>query len=97
MKSFESGHIYRPVPQNFLQSVRMLGEFKGRQTLYSQQTPQVLDALRQAAVVQSTESSNRIEGVVAPLTRIQAIVAFMAICTATHQRVVDAGRIATTR
>lgn len=53
----------------------MLGEFKGRQALYIQQTPQVLNALRQAAIVQSTESSNRIEGVIASLTRIEAIVA----------------------
>ena len=75
MKSFESGLIANPVSQITLRSVRLLGEFKGRQALYIQQTPQVLDALRQMAVVQSTESSNRIEGVMASLSRIQELVA----------------------
>jgi len=75
MNSFEGGQIHQPVSQTILRSVRLLGEFKGRQALYVQQTPQVLEALRQAAVVQSTESSNRIEGVVASLSRIQEIVA----------------------
>lgn len=75
MKSFGHGQIHQPVPQNVVQSVRLLGEFKGRQALYAQQTPQVLEALRQAAVVQSTESSNRIEGVVASHARIQELVA----------------------
>ena len=75
MKSFESGQVGRPVSQTIVRSVRLLGEFKGRQALHTQQTPQLLDALRQAAVVQSTESSNRIEGVVASFARIQALVA----------------------
>ena len=75
MNSFEGGQIGNAVSQNILRSVRLLGEFKGRQALHSAQTPQVLDALRQAAVVQSTESSNRIEGVMASLPRIQALVA----------------------
>ena len=76
MKSFEADKVgLQPISQTMLQSVRTLGEFKGRQALYSRQTPHVLDALRQAAIVQSTESSNRIEGVVASFGRIQAIVA----------------------
>jgi len=76
MKSFEGGKVgAQPISQTVLQSVRVLGEFKGHQALYARQTPHVLDALRQAAIVQSTESSNRIEGVVASLGRIQAIVA----------------------
>lgn len=76
MKSFEPeilGNL--PVTQNLLQSVRFIGEFKGRQDLYKQQIPQALETLRQAAIIQSTESSNRIEGVTAPLKRIQALVA----------------------
>jgi Fic family protein len=47
--------------------LQILGEFKGRQDLFRHQTPQVLESLRQLAVIESTESSNRIEGVtVAP-------------------------------
>lgn len=42
-------------------------EFRGRQDLWSRQRPEVLEALRQQAMIQSVESSNRIEGVtVAP-------------------------------
>jgi Fic family protein len=75
MNSFDSEQIHKLVSHQTLRTVRMLGEYKGRQELYIQQTPQILDALRQAAVVQSTESSNRIEGVVASFSRIQELVA----------------------
>ena len=79
MNSFENRKVgTQPISQIVLQSVRALGEFKGRQALYARHTPHVLDALRQAAIVQSTESSNRIEGVVASLGRVQAIVAHQA-------------------
>jgi Fic family protein len=44
-------------------SLQILGELKGRQDLYRHQTPQMLEFLRQAAIIESTESSNRIEGV----------------------------------
>lgn len=58
-----------------LQTVRALGELKGRQELFTKQAPQALLTLRQAAIVQSTESSNRIEGVVAPPKRLQQLLA----------------------
>jgi Fic family protein len=61
--------------QNLLQSVRLVGEYRGKEALFSQQSPQVLQALRESAVIQSTESSNRIEGVVAPPQRIRDLVA----------------------
>ena len=76
MKSFEQGRIERQaITQDMLRTVRLLGEFKGREALYRQQFPQALETLRQVAIVQSTESSNRIEGVTAPPKRIQALVA----------------------
>ncbi len=76
MKSFESGYIERYRPSHeVLRTVRLLGEFKGREALYRVQAPQVLETLRHVAVIQSTESSNRIEGVTAPPRRIEAIVA----------------------
>jgi len=55
-------------------TLHALGECRGRQELFRRQTPQVLDALKDAAVIESTESSNRIEGVVAPHGRIEALV-----------------------
>jgi Fic family protein len=55
------------VPVEMAGLIQVLGELKGRQELFSRQTPQVLEALREAAIIESTESSNRIEGVtVAP-------------------------------
>ncbi len=38
-------------------------EFRGKQDLWSRQRAEVLEALRQQAMIQSVESSNRIEGV----------------------------------
>lgn len=76
MRSFRSGYIGKlPVSQGLLQTIRQLGEYKGRQELYREQSPQVLKALQHAAQIESTESSNRIEGVVAPHQRIAEIVA----------------------
>lgn len=44
-----------------------LGEFRGKQELYTHQSPQRLKALREHAMIESAVSSNRIEGVsVAP-------------------------------
>lgn len=51
-----------------------LGACRGRQELFERQTPELLSALQEAAIIESTESSNRIEGVVAPHARVQAIV-----------------------
>jgi Fic family protein len=74
--SFVDGFIARqPLSQALVQTVRLLGEHKGKQDLFRQQTPQVLETLRDTAVIQSTESSNRIEGVVAPEGRVRDIVA----------------------
>lgn len=76
MKSFEHDYyIHQPISQGLLMSVRSLGEFRGRQALYRDQFPEVLETLRRVAVVQSTESSNRIEGITVPVDRLDAIVA----------------------
>lgn len=65
----------QPIPPALLTTIRELGEFKGKQQLFAEQAPQILRTLREAAVIQSTESSNRIEGVVAPPDRIRQLVA----------------------
>ena len=80
MISLAPGWIERqPIPQRLLQTIRLLGEFKGKQTLFNEQSPQLLEALRQTAIIQSTLSSNRIEGIVAPLGRIKQLVAHRTI------------------
>lgn len=75
MNSFNQGLIERQaINQQLLQTIRLIGEYKGKQELFKQQIPQVLKTLRQAAIIQSTESSNRIEGITVPLERIQKLV-----------------------
>jgi Fic family protein len=51
-----------------------IAEAKGRQQLYTKQSPQLLDALREMAMVQSVESSNRIEGVTVQPDRLRPLV-----------------------
>lgn len=57
-----------------LTTIKKLGEFKGKQELYSMQIPEVLERLRENAIIESVTASNRIEGITAPETRIKAIV-----------------------
>ncbi len=76
MKSFEHDYfIHQPISQDLLMSVRSLGEFRGRQALYRDQFPEVLETLNRVAMIQSTESSNRIEGITVPPDRLEAIMA----------------------
>ena len=73
--SFAPGFIDRqPLSQALLQTIRLLGEFKGKQELFREQSPQVLETLRQASMIESTESSNRLEGITAPHARIAELV-----------------------
>ena len=76
MKSLHPEFLQRqPITQNILQTIRRIAEYKGKQELYKEQSPQILETLRQAAIIQSTESSNRLEGITAPLERIRDLVA----------------------
>lgn len=63
------------VPMSMVRSIGLLGEYKGKQQLFERQSPQWLNALREVARVQSIESSNRIEGVVAAAGRVAALAA----------------------
>ena len=64
----------RLAPHPLLRTIRLLGEHKGMEDLFRRQAPQVLETLRQVAIIQSTESSNRIEGIEAPPDRIKKLV-----------------------
>ncbi len=75
MSSFEREFLEKqPIPHSLLRTIRLLGEYRGKEALFIQQTPQVLESLRQVAIIQSTESSNRIEGIEAPPARIKKLV-----------------------
>lgn len=49
-------------------------EARGKQDLWVKQKPEVLSALREQALIQSVESSNRIEGVTVPANRLRPLV-----------------------
>lgn len=75
MKSFEHGYyLDTPLSHELLMAVRAVGEFRGRQMLYAEQSPEVLATLKRAAMVQSVESSNRIEGITVAPGRIDGLV-----------------------
>ena len=50
-----------------------LGEFRGKQELYTRQSPQRLKALREHALIESAVSSNRIEGVSVDPSRVRDV------------------------
>jgi hypothetical protein len=54
-------------------TLRALGEFRGKQQLFVAQSPQVLQGLTQIAVIESTESSNRLEGVTVAPARLKSL------------------------
>ncbi len=55
-------------------SLKRLGEYRGRQELFRERAPEILASLKQTAVIESAESSNRLEGVTAPRERVEALV-----------------------
>ncbi|MBI4607855.1 MAG: Fic family protein [Candidatus Rokubacteria bacterium] len=75
MMSFRGGRLARlSLPAGTVWLLTDIAEAKGRQDLYAKQAPQVLRALRETAIVQSVESSNRIEGVTVPADRLRPLV-----------------------
>ncbi len=56
-----------------LSYVAQIHEYKGRQELYIQQKPVELERLVEIAKIQSTESSNKIEGIVTTSSRIRQL------------------------
>jgi len=72
--SFRSQRVLEPVPNQLIGQLTAIYEFKGREKLYQVQAPEILAALQSSAIIESTESSNRIEGVVASPERVRQIV-----------------------
>lgn len=63
-----------PLPQGTVWLLESLAEAKGKQALYQAQSPQLLEALREVALIESAESSNRIEGVTVERARLRPLV-----------------------
>ncbi|MGH8264306.1 MAG: Fic family protein [Steroidobacterales bacterium] len=59
---------------NHAATLRAIGEYRGKQELFFRQAPEVLKGLRQVAIIESSESSNRLEGVTVPPKRLKALI-----------------------
>lgn len=75
MRSFRGDRLATlALPVGSVWLISDIQEAKGRQDLYVRQPPQLLQALREMALVQSVESSNRIEGVTVAADRLRPLV-----------------------
>ena len=75
MRNFDYSHLKdRTWDNEILSYIAKIHEFKGKQELYFRQKPVELERLVEIAKVQSTESSNRIEGIVTTRSRLQQLV-----------------------
>lgn len=63
-----------PIPTAAVWLLTDIAEAKGRSQLYAGQSPQILKALREMALIQSAESSNRIEGVTVERGRLRPLI-----------------------
>ena len=74
MKSLDRSFLERQaIPLEFAGTLRLLGEYRGKQELFTRQTPQVLNTMKRVAIIQSSESSNRIEGVMVEEKRLKPL------------------------
>jgi len=75
MMSFRNNRLRQfALPMSTASLLNDIAEARGRQDLFTRQSPQVLRALREQALIQSAESSNRIEGVTVSPDRLQPLV-----------------------
>lgn len=64
MMSFRNNKLKNlTVPMRIVRLLSKINEYKGKQALYYQQSPQVLKILKEVAIIQSTKASNSIEGI----------------------------------
>ena len=71
MHSFKSDNVKLPLSTVWL--MNSIAEYKGKQELHMKQSPQILKSLTEMALVESAESSNRIEGVVIDKNRLKPL------------------------
>lgn len=72
MNSFKNDNPEMPLSSVWL--MNDISEYKGKQELYTKQAPQVLKTLVEMALIESAESSNRIEGVTVDRDRLKPLV-----------------------
>ncbi len=62
------------LPLGAIWLMNSLAEYKGKQELYTRQSPQILKALVAMALIESAESSNRIEGITVEKKRLKPLI-----------------------
>ncbi len=72
MNSFKNDKVDLPMGAVWL--MNSISEYKGKQDLYARQSPQILKTLLEIALIESAESSNRIEGVTVDKDRLKPLV-----------------------
>ena len=76
MKNFDYSLLRtRTFDREVINYIGLIHEFKGRQQLYLEQKPQELETLVEIAKIQSTESSNAIEGIATTKARLKSLMA----------------------
>ena len=64
---------HQSIPTLMSGSLQQLGRYHGKQELLFQRKPELLKSLKTQAIIQSVESSNRIEGIVVPEKRLKEV------------------------
>ncbi|MCK4463251.1 MAG: Fic family protein [Candidatus Omnitrophica bacterium] len=72
MNSFKRADLNLPLGTVWL--MNSIAEYKGKQELYKKQSPQILKTLIEMALIESAESSNRIEGVTVDRKRLKPLI-----------------------
>lgn len=74
MRTFDYSKLNFTLDNEIMGYIAKIHEYKGRQQLFIRQKKEKLEKLVEIAKVQSTESSNKIEGIVSTNTRIRQLV-----------------------
>jgi len=74
MMSFKKQGEDLQIPLGAVWLMNSISEYKGKQELYAKQSPQILKTLVEIALIESAESSNRIEGVTVDKNRLKPLI-----------------------
>ena len=74
MRSFRKTGKDLQLPLGAVWLMNSISEHKGKQELYAKQSPQLLKTLVEMALIESAESSNRIEGVIVERKRLKPLI-----------------------
>jgi len=73
MNSFTQSFHNTNLPISVVWQMNIISEYKGKEALYKHQAPQIIKALLEMALIESVESSNRIEGVTIDRNRLRPL------------------------